>query len=219
MTPSIVSQTRRLIATSGFKMAAVAVLIGASLGLAACSPKGGSTATSSEDMTLGSETAKVHMVEYASVTCSHCAEFNEKVFPAFKAKYIDTGKVHYTYREFLTAPQDVSAAGILVARCAGKDKYFQVIDSIMRSQREIFEGGDSRGVLLRIAQSVGMDEAKFNACVTDAKGLERINSNIEKYTKDENIEGTPICIINGEKFSGNYTELSEFDKKLGPLTK
>ena len=73
------------------------------------------------DMTLGSPKAKVTVIEYASLACSHCAHFNNEVFPEFKAKYIDTGKVRYVYREFYTPPVEVAAAGALIARCAGPD--------------------------------------------------------------------------------------------------
>jgi protein-disulfide isomerase len=102
--------------------------------LAACSR---GSATSTDDMTMGDPKAAVKMVEYASASCSHCATFNNTVFPAFKAKYIDTGKVGYTFKEFLTPPVEVAAAGFLTARCAGKDKYFSVVDAIFRAQNEV----------------------------------------------------------------------------------
>ncbi|ESQ77511.1 DsbA family protein [Asticcacaulis sp. YBE204] len=183
------------------------------LALAGCGGTDGSAA-SNDDMTLGKVDAPITLIEYASVTCVHCADFNEKVFPTVKKDYIDTGKVHYIYREFLTGPTDVSAAGILIARCAGKDKYFQVIDAIMRSQKEIFTTGDGKGVLKRVASSAGMSDAQFQTCVSDTKGLERINKNIEKYVKEDDITGTPTLIINGEKFTGDYTKVEEFTAAL-----
>ena len=133
------------------------------LALAGCSKSGGAGSVDTADMTLGDPNAKVKMVEYASLTCSHCGTFNNDVFPAFKAKYIDTGKVHYTFKEFLTPPNEVAAAGFLTARCAGKDKYFNVTDAIFHAQQEMFTTGDMRGVLLRIAQSAGLTEEQFNA--------------------------------------------------------
>ncbi|MDC7683801.1 DsbA family protein [Asticcacaulis sp. BYS171W] len=185
----------------------------AALALTGCGGTGGSAA-SDEDMTLGKADAPITLIEYASVTCVHCADFNEKVFPTVKKDYIDTGKVHYIYREFITGPADVSAAGILVARCAGKDKYFSVIDAIMRSQKEIFTTGDGKGVLKRVASSAGMSDEQFQTCVSDAKGLDRINKNIEKYVKEDDITGTPTLIINGEKFTGDYTKVEEFTAAL-----
>src|SRR4051812_10112335 len=92
------------------------------------------------DMSLGSPKAKVRVVEYASLSCPHCARFNDEVFPAFKAKYVDTGKVRYTLREMLPPPAEVAAAGFLLARCAGPGKYFKVVDEVFRSQSRWAEG-------------------------------------------------------------------------------
>ena len=113
----------------------------------------------SDDMAMGSPKAKVTVIEYASVACPHCAAFNNDVFPAFKAKYIDTGKVRYIEREALTGDPTIAAAGFLTARCAGKDKYFQVVDAVYHSQGEMAQTGDPHAVLLQIARSAGMTDA------------------------------------------------------------
>ena len=110
--------------------------VAAALTLAACQ-KTAATAVTAQDMAMGSPTAKVTMIEYASVSCPHCAKWNNEVFPAFKAKYVDTGKVRYIAREALTGDPAIAAAGFLTARCAGKDKYFQVVDAIYRGQEEM----------------------------------------------------------------------------------
>ena len=179
-----------------------AVALTASLGvaLAGCAKKDAATA---DDMSLGNPNAKVTVIEYASASCVHCGRWNNEVFPAFKSKYIDSGKVHYVYREFLTPPVQVAAASFLLARCAGKDKYFSVIDSVYHSQEEMFSTGDYRGVLLRIAQSSGMDENQFNACVTNEKNLKALNARVEKYAADAKINGTPTFVINGKKAGGD----------------
>ena len=179
-----------------------AVALTASLGvaLAGCDKK---ESVSADDMSLGNANAKVTVVEYASASCIHCGRWNNEVFPAFKAKYIDTGRVHYVYREFLTEPVQVASASFLMARCAGKDKYFSVLDSVYHSQEEMFTTGDYRGVLLRIAQSAGMDEAQFTSCVTDEKALKALNARVEKYQADAKITGTPTFIINGKKAGGD----------------
>ena len=173
------------------------------LALAGCSKGAGTVDTA--DMTLGDPNAKVKMVEYASLTCSHCGTFNNDVFPAFKAKYIDTGKVHYTFKEFLTPPNEVAAAGFLTARCAGKDKYFQVTDAIFHAQQEMFTTGDMRGILLRTAQSAGMTEEKFNACITDEAALKALNERVEKAIKVDKINSTPTFLINGKRYSGDMS--------------
>ncbi|MBO9706880.1 MAG: DsbA family protein [Caulobacter sp.] len=186
------SLTRRLL-TAAALSASVAVA------LAGCAKK---ETPSADDMSLGNPSSKVTVVEYASASCVHCGRWNNEVFPAFKAKYIDTGKVNYVYREFLTPPEQVAAASFLLARCAGKDKYFSVIDSVYHSQEEMFTTGDFRGVLLRIAQSAGLNEQQFNACVTDEKALKALNARVEKYAKDANIRGTPTFVVNGVKING-----------------
>jgi protein-disulfide isomerase len=183
----------------------------AALSLAACNQGGGGAAgTAQGDMTMGNANAPVKVVEYASVTCSHCAAFNNEVFPAFKAKYIDTGKVHYTFRELLTAPEQIAAAGFLVARCAGKDKYFGVIDSIFRNQQEIVVGGDPRGSLLRVAQSAGLTEAQFTSCVEDTAALEALNKRVEQ-AGSAGVSSTPTFFINGKKAKEGAATLAELD--------
>ena len=170
-------------------------------------------------MTMGKADAPIKMIEYASASCSHCARFNNDVMPAFKAKYIDTGKVHYTLKEFLTPPVEVAAAGFLTARCAGKDKYFSVLDAIFRSQEEMFQSGDMRGVLLRVAQSAGMTEQQFNACITDETALKALNERVEKASKAEKITGTPTFIINGKQVASGEVTLAQLDTAIAEAGK
>jgi protein-disulfide isomerase len=198
-----------------------AVALTASLGvaLAGCDKKQAATA---DDMSLGNPNSKVTVVEYASASCSHCARWNNEVFPAFKQKYIDTGKVNYVYREFLTPPVQVAAASFLLARCAGKDKYFQVIDSVYHSQEEMFTTGDFRGVLLRVGQSAGLSEEQFNACVSDEKNLKALNERVEKYARDAKITGTPTFVVNGKKVNGEdggEASLAQLDAAIAEAEK
>ncbi len=182
------------------------------LSLAACGQgKGG--AVTDEEMSMGKADAKVTVIEYASASCSHCAAFNAEVFPAFKAKYIDTGKVKYVFREFLTPPAELAAAGFLTARCGGKDKYFSVLDGVFRSQEEIFRTGDMRSPLVKVAKSAGMTEEQFMACVSDEKALKALAARVEKFAKQDNITGTPTFLINGKKLDGEQN-LSAFDTAI-----
>ncbi|ESQ76800.1 hypothetical protein ABAC402_03830 [Asticcacaulis sp. AC402] len=202
--------------TPSRRLTAIALLAGTALAIAGCSKT--PDAVTADDMSKGGDNAKVTLIEYASVTCVHCADFNEKVLPQLEEKYIKTGKIKYVYREFLTPPNDVSAAGTLLARCAGKDKYFEVIDAVMRSQKEMFADGtaaNAKPVLLNIAKQVGLSEAQFNACITDQKGQERLRNNIDKYMKESNIESTPTFFINGKKFEGKT--VADFEKAFADL--
>jgi protein-disulfide isomerase len=166
------------------------------LALTACSGK--DAAPVEGDMALGApEGAKVTVVEYASVTCSGCAAWNEQVWPQFKARYVDTGKVRYVFREFPTPPQDVAAAGFLLARCAGEDKYFHVIDQIMRSLPELHSGTPPRDILLRTAREAGLSETQFQTCVADPAGVAAMEKRI-KAAQEAGVTGTPTFMINGE---------------------
>jgi protein-disulfide isomerase len=191
-----------------------AVVAVATIALAACG--GGASKKADGDMELGSEDATVTVVEYASVTCSHCAAWNEEVWPQFKAKYVDTGKVRYVFREFLTPPQDVAAAGFLLARCAGEERYFEVVDAIMRSQQEMFSTGDVRGTLLGIARQAGMNEQQFNTCVTDEDALKALNSRVERAYKQDGVQATPTFFVNGKKVGEGAMSLAQLDAALEP---
>ena len=184
--------------------------LGASaLALAACN--GGGATVTADDMSLGDANAKVTVVEYASLACGHCAEWNKTVFPEFKAKYIDTGKVRYVFREFITQPPQLAVAGTLLARCAGKDKYFTVIDAVFHGQEEIFRTGDIRGVLLPIAQSAGLSEEAFMTCVSDEKAIKALNDRVQKYATEAKIEGTPTFFFNDDKY-GNGLTMAQIDE-------
>ena len=187
--------------------------LGLALSLTACN-KGGATAASSDDMTLGNPDAKVTVVEYASASCSHCAKWNEEVFPAFKAKYVDTGRGHYVFREFLTPPIELASAAFLMARCAGKDKYFNVVDAVFRAQPVMYQTGDYRGELLRIANSAGMSEQQFTQCIRDDEALKALNARVERAVEDENISGTPTFVINGKTAASGEMTLEQLDKAI-----
>lgn len=190
----------------------------AALGLPACSKPGG-PASASGDMTMGDPQAKVKVVEYASASCSHCAAFANTVMPEFKRKYIDTGKVHYTLKEFLTPPAEMAAAGFLVARCAGKDKYFTVLDAVFQNQQQMFTSGDIRGGLLRVAQSAGMTEQQFNSCVSNEAELKALNARVERAIKEDKITGTPTFFVNGKKVAEGEVTLAQLEAAIAEASK
>lgn len=188
------------------KLAGAAAL---SVGLALAGCSGKDAAPAEGDMALGApEGAKVTVVEYASVTCSGCAAWNEQVWPQFKAKYVDTGKVRYVFREFPTPPQDVAVAGFLVARCAGEDKYFHVIDQIMRSLPEMHAGTPPRDILLRAAREAGLSEAQFQTCVANPEAVAAMEQRI-KAARDAGVTGTPTFMVNGQTVDSSLDSLSQ----------
>ena len=122
-------------------------------------------------MVLGFSRARVTVTEYASVGCPHCAHWAKTVYPAFKAKYIDTGRVKFAFHEMLTGDGALAAAGFLLAHCAGAPKYFQVVDQVFAKQNEIAAQGAP--ALMVVAQSVGSSpKTAFNACLSDERGAQ-----------------------------------------------
>lgn len=176
-------------------------------------------APSPDDMSLGDPKAKVQLTEYASASCSHCAAFAVTTFPAFKAKYVDTGRVHYTLKEFLTPPEQVSAAGFLVARCAGKERYFTVLDQIFRAQGEMFDSGDFGGVLRRIARANGLSDQQFDACIADKAALDALNKRVSRAVDVDKIDATPTFVVNGRKVAEGEVSLAELDAAIAKASK
>ena len=198
-------------------IAALLICLGLAAGLAGCKPGGaGGGNVDKGDMSLGNPQAKVTMYEYASLGCPICAKWNNEVFQSFKAKYVDTGKVHYVLREMLTGDAPVASAGFLLAGCAGKDKYFQVVDAVFRQEAPLLEsgqGGAERDQLIKIAQGAGLTEPQFEACVTNNDALLALNDRVDKEAKQYNIDSTPTFVINGKVYSG-YQDMAALDKAI-----
>jgi protein-disulfide isomerase len=195
-------------------MRCIGVLLSGVLGalcLDACAKS--TSAVTADDMSMGSPTAKVTMVEYASVACPHCARWESDVFPAFRAKYVQTGKVRYVLREALTGDPSIAAAGFLLARCAGKDKYFSVVDDIYHSQAEMEQSGQPHQILLNIARSAGLTEPQFEACITNDRALEALDSRWDGYVK-QGIVGTPTFVINGKVYDKGEMSMAQLDAAI-----
>ena len=167
------------------------------------------------DYVMGAPNAPVTVIEYLSDTCSHCAHFDETVWPQAKAKYVDTGKVKWIVREYLTGPEAISAAGFILARCAGRERYFQVIEQIFKAQEEMFKTSAFKTVFLRIAAANGIDEAKFNACLSDDEAYKALYSRVQAAaTGPYKIDGTPTLIIDGKKAFESIPSFGELDAAL-----
>ena len=195
-------------------LAATALMAALALGGCAKPALDSASVAQADDMSLGDPKAKVSVVEYASASCPHCARFAIDVFPTFKAKYVDTGKVRYTLKEYLTEPQALAAAGFLLARCAGKDRYFGVLDAFFKGQDEMVQTRDVRGVLARIAKTPGgLSEAQLDACMRDTAAEKALAARADRHMRVDKIGSTPTFIINGRRVEGEMT-MPELDAAI-----
>jgi protein-disulfide isomerase len=166
------------------------------------------------DMALGDPKAPCTIIEYASMTCPHCATFHMTTYPELKKRYIDTGKVRFIFREF---PLDqLALAAFLLARCAGPDKYFPMIETLFQQQKE-WVTQKPLPPLLAIAKQAGMSEQAFNECLQDKKlidGLEDVRQRGMKL----GVQSTPSFFINGKPAPRVFT-IEDFEKAIAPYIK
>jgi len=172
-----------------------------------------------DDMVMGADKAPVTIVEYASLTCPHCAHFNEETFPKLKAEYIDKGLVKYIYRDF---PLDrVALQASKVARCAGPDRYFAFIDVFFRQQTNWAAGNDPNKItqnLKRLAKLGGMSDETFDKCLNDKAVEDAVLAQSLKGEQEFKVNSTPTLIINGKTHPGALS-FEELEKVLQPLVK
>lgn len=148
---------------------------------------------------VGNPDASVELVEYASVTCSHCRDFHRDVLASVKRDYIATGKVRFVFQEFPTPPVEVALAGFALARCAGEDGYMDVLDDFFGNQDEIFEAGRA-GTILETLQDLGkrhgVKESEFETCITNPEHRRAVAAS-DGYGRTQGVNSTPSIFLNG----------------------
>lgn len=163
---------------------------------------------------MGNEDAPIKMLEFASLTCGHCAKFHNEVFPVIKEKYILTGKIYFTYKDF---PLDKFALkASIISRCSGNDNYFKFLDVFYKKQSSWTRTKDPFKSLLKIAKIGGIKDEEIKVCVGNKSiedGLlkDRLNSS-KKY----DITATPTLYFNGEKYKGDLT-LEAIELKINSI--
>lgn len=184
-------------------------------------PASGETALT--DIALGAEDAPLTIVEYASWTCPACLQFHTDVIPMLKADYVEAGHVKFIFREFPTAPANVSVAGFALARCAGEDNYYDVIDDLFAAQTNIMNlartGGDIEGALRTLVSSYGIEGDAFGDCLSNQEVTYAISESVMKGDS-QGVNSTPTVFINGEKLQGYDWRTADgmktlLDSKLG----
>jgi protein-disulfide isomerase len=157
---------------------------------------------------MGDPASAVEIVEYASTTCSHCKAFHETVLPDLKAKYIDSGKAHLVYRVMPTPPAELSVAGAAIARCAGEERFFAVIEDLFRNQERLIgasrQPGRLREMLVALGGRHGLSADEVGTCINDQALIEHL---VEvARAAPPSVTGTPAFIVNGEDVEANSLE-------------
>jgi len=170
------------------------------------------------EMAIGAEDAPVTVIEYASFTCPHCQRFHETVFPQVKENYIDTGKVRFVMREVYFDRYGLWAA--MVARCAGPERYFGVVDILFEQQADWSHSETETEIidkLYAIGRQASMTDEELDACLQDGVFAQALVERYQETATEDEITGTPSFIVNGEKVenSGYEAFAKVLDQKLG----
>ena len=169
------------------------------------------------DVWLGPADAKCTIIEYASLTCSHCAHFHKDTYPVLKERYIDTGKVRFTLREFPLDP--LSTAAFMLARCDGNEKYYPISDLLFDQQQNwafVRKPQSPVDALEQLVRQAGFSKEKFEACLKDQKTYGAINAVKTRGLETFKVESTPTFFINGTKYSGALS-IEEMEKIIKPI--
>jgi protein-disulfide isomerase len=210
-----------------FSAAALALAGGAGVFFhgSALSPVGAAVAQEAEvdtsrvlEMSLGNPDAPVTVIEYASFTCPHCRSFHEGAFKELKANYIDTGRIHFIYREVYFDRFGLWAG--MLARCAGPDRYFGMAEMLYATQQEWLGNGDPATIaenLRKMGRTAGLTDEEVNACLQDGDMARAMVAVYQENAEADDIDSTPSFVINGEKYSNmSYEEFSGIlEEKLG----
>lgn len=205
MTPS---RRELLTAVTGFAAATA-------FGVKAASAQSGELATAGPlgDVWLGKADAKVTIIEYASLTCGHCATFHKDTWPALKTKYIDSGKARFTLREFPLDP--LATAGFMLARCNGNDKFYPMTDMLFAQQRGWAFTEKPVDALSTMVKQAGYTQESFESCLKRQDIYDAVTQVKDRGAK-LGVDSTPTFFINGQKRTGALS-IAEFDKILEPL--
>ena len=171
------------------------------------------------DMVIGAANAPVTVIEYASLTCPHCARFHTETLPKLKSEYVETGKVKYVFRDFPLDRLALNAATI--AQCAGPERYFTFLDVFFQQQQNWTRGNDPEAMLAslkRLARMGGMSEAQIEDCLKNKQMQDTVLASRMGGEKQFEVRSTPTLIINGQRHSGALS-FDELEKIIKPLLK
>ena len=165
------------------------------------------------EMSLGNPDARVTVIEYSSFTCPHCATFHRNVLPQLKAEFVDTGQVHWIYREVFFDRFGLWAA--MLARCGDDSRFFPMVDLLYENQREWAASNDPAGVvdnLMRLGRRTGLSNEQMDACLQDAEQAQAMVAAYQHHATEHGINSTPSFVINGTRHSN--MSLGDFQRLL-----
>jgi protein-disulfide isomerase len=168
-----------------------------------------------KDLWIGKPDAPVTIIEYASMTCSHCATFHVATWPALKSKYIDTGKVRFALREFPLDP--LALAAFMLARCAGDGRREAVVELLFARQREWLVEKPV-AALMGVVKEAGFTQESFESCLKNQQLYDAVSQTRDRASQKFGINSTPTFFINGKRQTGAIT-VDELDKLLAPFLK
>ncbi len=161
------------------------------------------------DRVMGNANAPITIIEYASMTCSHCRDFHTKTLPSVKAEWVDTGKAKYVLRDL---PWDNLAMGMAkTARCAEPNQYYPLVDAYFKNQMTVVKSGDPLQEIKGIARLAGLDSARVDACIRDPQLHATVEGMRDTAREKLGVTGTPTTFVNGTKIDGfaTYEELNK----------
>ena len=168
------------------------------------------------DIVQGSPSAPNTIIEYASMTCSHCAAFHDNVWPELKTKYLDSGRARFILREFPLDP--LATAAFMLARCAGADKRNALVDILYTQQKAWAFVDKPIEPLLALVKQVGLSQTDFETCLRNQDLYEQVNQSRDRAAEAFNIDSTPTFFVNGRKVTGEAT-ISDFDRAMDGAAK
>jgi protein-disulfide isomerase len=175
---------------------------------------GAASAQDAGDRVLGKADAPITIIEYASLTCPHCADFNKEIMPELKARYVDTGKAKLVYRDFPLDQWALRAS--MLARCAPAEKYFSFVDVLFQNQASWATAKDPMAALEKLGKLGGVSGDQFQACMANQGLADSILGERLRGANELKVEGTPTLFVNGKKIDTPRT-FADFDKILKPL--
>lgn len=201
--------------------AGIALLAASAIGMGHLAPLAASPVDSEElatpgplgERALGDPDAPVTIVEYASLTCSHCAQFHKLTYPQLKEKYIDTGQVYFIFREFPLDP--VATAAFMLTRCVPEEQYFPFVDALFANLDVWAYTNDRVAGLKQMGRQVGITEEKFEACLTNQELLDGVNWVKQRGAEQFDVNSTPTFFVNGEIHRGALP-FEQFEKLIEP---